>query len=157
MFDAQLLDREIEAGLERHSLTKESIRPFILAGNAIFTIQNEKTGGRFTFKVATKKNDPTAPHWVRVLTGPDNTDHYTFMGTIFGMENYVHSRKSNLTLHAQSVKVFLWFWNALSRNELPDCIKVYHEGRCGRCGRRLTVPESIENGLGPVCLGLMEG
>lgn len=31
--------------------------------------------------------------------------------------------------------------------------KVHHEGRCGKCGRRLTVPESIETGLGPECSG----
>jgi hypothetical protein len=29
--------------------------------------------------------------------------------------------------------------------------EVYHEGRCGRCNRKLTVPESIETGLGPEC------
>jgi hypothetical protein len=32
-------------------------------------------------------------------------------------------------------------------------LAVYHEGRCGACGRRLTTPESISSGLGPVCAG----
>jgi hypothetical protein len=27
-------------------------------------------------------------------------------------------------------------------------IKIYHEGKCARCGRPLTVPESIESGFG---------
>lgn len=30
-------------------------------------------------------------------------------------------------------------------------VEVWHEGSCGRCGRKLTVPESIANGLGPEC------
>jgi hypothetical protein len=30
-------------------------------------------------------------------------------------------------------------------------MELWHEGRCGKCGRALTVPESIESGLGPVC------
>jgi hypothetical protein len=35
--------------------------------------------------------------------------------------------------------------------------KVHHEGRCGRCGRTLTVPESIESGIGPECAKKMAG
>ena len=30
-----------------------------------------------------------------------------------------------------------------------------HEGRCGRCGRALTVPESIDTGFGPHCAAEM--
>jgi hypothetical protein len=32
---------------------------------------------------------------------------------------------------------------------------VWHEGRCGRCGRKLTVPESIESGFGPECASIL--
>ncbi|MGQ4872128.1 MAG: DUF6011 domain-containing protein, partial [Candidatus Thorarchaeota archaeon] len=32
---------------------------------------------------------------------------------------------------------------------LPEKVRIWHEGKCGRCGRRLTVPESIESGYGP--------
>ena len=34
---------------------------------------------------------------------------------------------------------------------LPETVEVWHEGRCCRCARRLTVPESIILGLGPAC------
>ena len=30
-------------------------------------------------------------------------------------------------------------------------LEVWHEGRCGRCNRALTVPESIASGIGPEC------
>jgi hypothetical protein len=40
--------------------------------------------------------------------------------------------------------------------ELPKGLKVHHEGRCCRCGRKLTVPESIETGLGPECASRLE-
>ena len=30
------------------------------------------------------------------------------------------------------------------------------KGKCGRCGRKLTVPSSIESGLGPHCKGIRE-
>jgi hypothetical protein len=34
---------------------------------------------------------------------------------------------------------------------LGRLLEVWHEGRCGRCGRALTVPESVERGIGPEC------
>ncbi len=33
--------------------------------------------------------------------------------------------------------------------------KLVHEGRCGRCGRTLTVPESVTEGIGPECRKIM--
>ena len=54
---------------------------FILAGNALFTVENTATGNRFTFKV--RKPDDDKPHFVSVLTGPDNEHDYAFLGTVF--------------------------------------------------------------------------
>ena len=52
---------------------------------------------------------------------------------------------------APSRKAFTWFWNRLRADaDLSQC-EVWHEGRCGRCSRVLTVPESLQTGLGPVC------
>jgi hypothetical protein len=41
--------------------------------------------------------------------------------------------------------------------ELPGGYKIHHEGRCGKCGRLLTVPESVETGIGPECAKRMGG
>jgi len=30
-------------------------------------------------------------------------------------------------------------------------LEIWHEGRCGRCNRKLTVPASIALGIGPEC------
>jgi hypothetical protein len=42
--------------------------------------------------------------------------------------------------------------NKLKVGKLQDFVEVWHEGTCGKCGRALTVPSSIENGLGPECI-----
>jgi hypothetical protein len=39
----------------------------------------------------------------------------------------------------------------LEKHPLPGSVDVLHSGRCGRCGRTLTTPDSIERGLGPEC------
>lgn len=122
---------------------------FALAGNATFTVTSVATGNRFTFKV--RKPSETAPHFVSVLTGSDNENSFTFLGTIFDKAKFVHGRKSNISPEAPSAKAFSWLWRNVKN--LPTSVKVHHEGKCCRCGRKLTVPESIESGIGPECAG----
>lgn len=126
-----------------------SLRTFVLAGNARFTVRSKKTGTRFTFKVSQK--DEKAPHFVSLLTGNCNTDDYVFLGTIFEEKNYRHGQKSRVGTDAPSAKAFAWLWQKVQAGEIPESCEVWHEGRCGRCGRVLTTPESIERGLGPEC------
>jgi uncharacterized protein DUF6011 len=131
-------------------------RAFLLGGNARVTLVSTKTGTRFTFRVRTKdtpKKDAAAvaPWFVALLTGPENTTDYTFLGTIFEDKTYRHGRKSRVAPEAPSAKGFAWAWSFIARGELPPGCEVWHEGRCGRCGHPLTDPASIAMGLGPVC------
>lgn len=136
-------------------LTVQATQEFIFAGRAIFTIVNNETGGRLTFKVETPKrqrNEFDAPHFVRYLTGPDNTDHYSYVGTVWADRRRLHLTKaSRMSDESRPVKVFRWLLTQLDRGYLPETVEIFHAGRCGRCGRLLTVPESIETGLGPIC------
>lgn len=50
-------------------------------------------------------------------------------------------------------KGFAWFWRMLMANKpFPAGFEFWHEGRCAKCAKRLTVPESIAFGYGPECL-----
>lgn len=149
-----------------------ALRRYLEAGRAVLTIRSRESGTRFTYKAVRPKEDEHAarqglgaaprerPIWVKVLTGPENTKDYAFIGTLWpegGRYRYAHSPKSPLGLDAPSVKALRWLAHALNTN--PEVLfkqaEVWHEGRCGRCGRRLTVPESIETGFGPECAGLV--
>lgn len=118
---------------------------YILAGKSVTTFQNPETGKRFTFKVVKHKTDDI--YFVNVLTGPEN---YTFIGIIQD-QKYRHSKKSRIGQDAQSVKVFEWVIRHLVSGTLNKTIEIFHVGKCGRCGRQLTDPISIEIGLGPYC------
>lgn len=124
--------------------TREALK-FMFAGKSIFTFINTKTGNRFTYKI--KSNKESNLFFVSVLTNPDN---YSYIGTCIEV-NYKHGKKSNISPEAQSVKVFQFMLNKLKSNNLPDFLEVWHEGFCGKCGRRLTVPSSILTGIGPEC------
>lgn len=130
----------------------ENIKAFVLAGTAIFTIRSTRSGQRFTYKV--RQPNENRPHFVRVLTGPDNTRQYVFLGTIFDNETYRPGKKSPISQTAPSSLAFVWAWGVIVRDQVPETLEVWHEGRCGRCGKKLTVPESIESGFGPHCRGL---
>jgi hypothetical protein len=128
---------------------------FALAGNARLTLVSKASGQRFTYRVRQPKADAdgqTKPHFVQVLTGPDNTASYEFLGTIFKRIDYKQGGRSRIGFTAPSAVAWRWFWQKLIiGSALPDQLEVWHEGRCGRCGRALTVPESIARGIGPEC------
>lgn len=133
------------------------------AGNATFTIQSRKTGKRFTFRVSRSKKsaDENRPIWVSVLSGSDNNGDYSFIGTIWNRnDGYAFNRgsKSRATESAPSVLAIKWICDELNSpnpEHLFEKATLWHEGRCGRCGRKLTVPESIASGIGPECASRM--
>lgn len=139
-------------------------RDFITAGRAIFTISNETSGERYTFKVTRKDPDATsqggqyrqATVWfVALLTGPDNEADYNYMGLLVPTTGQVRlTRASRYLPETKPVKVFNFFIPRIFAGRgLPAGYAVRHEGKCGRCGRTLTVPESIDSGFGPECAG----
>lgn len=133
-------------------LNPSNVADFVFGGKSIFTIRNTATGNRFTYKFTRKKSLKEGEEdvvFVKVLMGSDNTSDYTFIGTVFGQRTYKHSPKSPFGSDTQSSKAIDWVVKNL--RSLPQNVEVWHEGRCARCGRKLTVPESIESGFGPEC------
>jgi hypothetical protein len=133
-------------------LNSSNVADFVYGGKSTFTIRNVNTGNRFTYKFTRKKTLKEGEEdvvFVKVLNGSDNTSDYTFIGTVFGKSIFKHSSKSQFGADTQSSKAIGWVVKNLQ--SLPQGIEVWHEGRCARCGRKLTVPESIESGFGPEC------
>lgn len=136
-------------------LAAQHRRQYLLSGDATATFVSRRTGERFTYRVVKGVDRPSsvAPHFVSVLTGPENTSNYTYLGTIFADGFYRHGLKSRIAPDAPSAVAFAWAWRHLDGDKSEE-LQVYHLGKCGRCGRALTTPESIERGLGPVCAGV---
>lgn len=129
------------------STPSEALR-FILAGNAYITLRSEKTQTRYTFRIAASKDNQL--HFVSYLNGPSNTDDYVYLGMIRG-DVFSLTRKSSATPETVVYRAFQYMWQRLVKGEFAANLEIWHEGRCGRCGRMLTVPESIANGIGPEC------
>lgn len=133
---------------------------FALAGNATFTAVSQRTGERITFKVSRVPDfsERKKAWFVNVLMGPDNSSDYMFLGMIRSNQQgdlwYWRSDKWRGGDDSPAAKGFKYIFDETVEHErLPRGVEMWHEGRCGRCGRKLTVPESIANGLGPECAG----
>jgi len=148
-------------------------KQFVTAGNAIFTVKLSEEAAKsqnrthYTFKVRSKDTDElgfqgkkNVVYFVSVLTGPDNNSNYSYIGLLnVQTGELVQTRKSLWNRENYGFKLLNRVLARLWENN-PDAITaagfdVYHEGRCGRCGRKLTVPESIESGIGPDCAGMI--
>ena len=147
----------VDAGKYEPRQLKEGIMLFVLAGKSYFTIESVKTGTRFTYRVALSKPTPTFPKpvsFVGVLVGQDNWENYKYVGLIQHDGNFRWTAKSTISKMAPSVVAFTYFWNmVLTGQSIEGKVNFYHAGRCGRCGRMLTVPSSIISGYGPECIG----
>lgn len=132
-----------------HIINNKEVGDFIFAGRSLFTCKNTRSENRFTFKVKKHKKDDI--FFVSVLTNPGV---YEFIGSVKRGFKFKHSIKSRISESSQSVRVFDYIIIRLITGSLPDFIEVWHNGHCGRCGRVLTVPDSIETGYGPECFKL---
>lgn len=126
---------------------------FALAGNATITLESQVTGVHYTYKIREAKEGNV--HFVNLLTGPNNEADFTYLGIIRpGQHVLTITKASKLTTGSGPVLAFNYFWS-LRGDSFPSQLVVRHEGRCGRCGRTLTVPSSIDLGIGPDCAELM--
>ena len=137
----------------------QDVREFATAGNAILTLESQKTGVHFTYRIrqAEDKNGKPVRRWfVSVLNGHDNNNDYAYIGLLdqaSGDIEFRRTAKSRFGEDAPSVRGFRFMWNSVYADKIPCQMVIRHEGKCGRCARRLTVPESLDRGIGPECAG----
>lgn len=123
--------------------------------NGYFTVRSTATGDHRTFRVWTQDADAKfAPgeRIVALLTGPDNEADYTGFGFLKAdgtraRINVWHKRRDGQydRLAAMLEK--------LAELEAAGKVEINADTRCRVCNRRLTTPESVESGIGPICAG----
>lgn len=129
-----------------HILDAATVREFIFAGHATFTLKSQRSGDHYTFRMSRADGKPL--WFLSLLTAPGV---FTYVGVV--EDNALRlTRKSRYTPEAVPVQAFSYFLGHLMRRgAIAPHLEVWHEGACGRCGRPLTHPESIARGIGPDC------
>ena len=132
---------------QKMEITKAML--FMLAGKSTFTLKNVKSGNHLTYSVSKKENKNI--WFVKSKFGYD----FKYIGYINSRGLFSITRKSWNT-DSINTAVFLSFFRYIKCNRTPNGLELWHEGRCGRCGRKLTDPASIEAGFGPECIKLVQ-
>jgi hypothetical protein len=143
-------------------------KDFLLAGSAIFTLElsqqfSEKWGLplHYTYKISKKEATERFPEtfFIALLTGPDNLTNYTYMGIVKMNGDVKLTAKSQYKKDSWPyrliVRALTCIFNDKQQDVLDAGFDLHHEGRCGRCSRVLTVPESILSGFGPECIKMI--
>ena len=136
--------------------TADDALAYVRGGRGRMTVRSVKTGVRFTYKFSRPRHGNGRGITVGLLNCRDNESGYAYLGHLrerAGRVGYRHGRYSSVTERANSVKALVWTLGQLAKGRKPPTVEIWHEGTCGKCGRALTVPESIERGIGPVCAG----
>lgn len=133
--------------MEQAKIDVKLRRDFMLAGKSLVTFKSLRTGKHYTYRIRKKKKENI--WFVSVLYFPE-ADGYNYIGCITSDGKFVHTKRSQVNPDSESFVAFKWVWE----NIQSDKVEVWHEGRCGRCGRTLTKPESIKRGFGPLCWGM---
>ena len=142
-------------------------RDFVTAGKAIFTVEVPATftethpecKPHYTFKVRVKPATLQYPatYFVSMLNGPDNYANYGYVGILEPATGELRlTAKSPYAAETYQVRILrrvlqrVW---AGEQNHITEAgWNLHHEGKCGKCGRRLTTPESCTRGIGPECI-----
>ena len=145
-----------------HDLKADSVIKYMSSARAgrrngaTMTVVNEATGNRLTVRFRRpndKDGNPFKQVMVDLMTGSDNESSFAYIGTFDGSVVRISNKQKTSLQKAQLAgDVLNWTLRAARAGDLKT-VRCLHEGRCGRCGRKLTVPESIDTGLGPECAG----
>jgi len=118
---------------------------------SVFTLKS-RTGKHHTYSVVRAlRNDSL---FVSLHDGRG----YRFIGIIFADGTYHHgvngSAKMAIAANPIAAHGFLWLmgWLRKSWDISKKGAEFWHSGSCCRCGHKLTDPESIRRGIGPICL-----
>ena len=123
--------------------------------NGTVTLINKETTTHTTIKIATvKKGNLKGKRIMSQLVGSDNENSY--QGFAFINENdTIHIWRSKATDKrrkiAEIVRSLMLEGDA---SRYADKVEMKLSKRCMRCNRKLTTPQSIEDGIGPICIGL---
>lgn len=140
------------------------IMTYCLGGNSVFTLVSPKTGRRFTYKMI-KSRTADNQYEVRLLQGDDNTKDFHHVGRFYDVvPNQINVPSLYLSKSCRWLEADKDWWQGELRYEYSNAAiawlllktqkylikggEFWTSGRCAKCGRLLTDPESIASGFG---------
>lgn len=133
---------------------------YLLAGNSTFNVISHTTGSRFLVKI--KKSKKEGKYFVygfgtEIRTLNDTyKGHFIYIGPLYERGNFLRYypieelQKPN-KLTATVVEFLVQVINNKRDGILANKLELLPSNTCCKCGLQLTTPESIKDGIGPIC------
>lgn len=132
---------------------------FMLAGNSEFILYSTKTQDKFRYtlkkKKANKESNNENEEYIYFLNMYNNgsMEYQGIIAFNSSLNQFKFYKGSKGLGNSSDVRIrsLEFVLNKLFTGQTVGNLIVYHVGKCGRCGKKLTDPESILTGLGPSC------
>lgn len=141
---------------DKHIIGLDDFRTFMFQGRARFTMENSNTGNYVKFRVQarkTKRNQPEETNFFEVFTTVlgDKVLGEIEIGEI-DRKNGRINLKEGVPRDNQGLTTAIWLVQKWRELEKYENLKIYHLNVCCKCAMPLTIPESIKDGIGPICV-----
>ena len=120
-----------------------------------FTLHNTARNTHLTFKSRRPKGwTVNSPVLIDLMVGKDNESDFGFIGSVSSRGFFKASPKSKVSEDRKVVanRTLVWLLSKLHNGQdLPEALEIKGANKCARCGRKLTNPDSVDDGIGPIC------
>ncbi len=142
--------------MEATLISNEIALPFLLAGKCEVTIKSLQSGNHFTYNLKRKESTMEGTKYIYFVNVQKKGGDSVYAGIVFYDERndvfcFNQGKKGQMGINNTEIKALIYVMNKLHYGHHHIDVEIYHCGKCGRCGKKLTTPESILTGLGPEC------
>lgn len=131
-----------------------NIRNYLYGGKGIVTLESP-TGKYHTYAFERPKKKNVFDPSVLFVHVKIDSGYWRYIGMV-NSYGFHTTAKSEMSINSDEVRGAKYIVS-MSRYEGESPMKLYHEGVCAVCGRKLTTPKSIARGVGPRCAKILEG
>lgn len=131
---------------------RKTISRYIRGGKGAVTLVSP-TGKyhsyQFRYPASKQRGEfPNGTMFVYVMVG---RRIWQYVGMLKHDRKFYHTKASQFGVKSEEFKGAI-FIVSMMNEEKHTSMKLYHQGICSVCGRKLTTPKSIECGMGPRCM-----
>lgn len=135
----------------KNEVAHKNALAFLLGGKCTFTILTDEPKSKSLDHITMRITERLKHRIWSVWYGHEQVATIIMKSTGFTVD---FNKENFFTpMHEIAAKSIEFVVRRLQLTTLPPKVHILHEGMCGKCGRPLTDPVSIEYGLGPICRG----
>jgi hypothetical protein len=122
--------------------------------NGTITLINNEKGSHLTLTIKTVKKEGNfqGKRIISRLVGRDNTRDYEGFGFVNNNDTISLWTKHRNAKNAQIAHIVRSLFVEGNASKFAKTVSMEVSKRCMRCNSKLTTPQSLEDGIGPVCI-----